>query len=386
MFYSHNGVGVGHLRRQARLAAAFRERRPDAALLLATGSHAAGAFPMPPGVEVVALPSIRMLDRYETWEPRAPGASISEVMQMRSRLLLRTVQSFRPDLLVADFLPAGPYGELLDALAELGSQGGRAVAGFREIIDAPVFVRDLWARTGIYEVLREHYEAICVYGMPEIVDFERDYGLAGELAGRLRYVGYLGHPPRPRSLDDGSGAPATIVASTGGGVDGGALLATFITAVCSVPGAAASGRRVAVGGPLLSERELEGLKQQARGTDIVVERFVAQLGRLIGGAELVVTMPGYNTVCELLSSSARAIVVPRSGPSHEQRLRAAQLARWGRAVALEPDDLSPAALAGAIEETLALPAPEPPPVPLDGVARTVKLLERIVLGAPEPAR
>jgi len=38
LFYSHNGVGVGHFRRQLRLATAFRERRPDAEVLQVTGS------------------------------------------------------------------------------------------------------------------------------------------------------------------------------------------------------------------------------------------------------------------------------------------------------------------------------------------------------------
>ncbi|MDE3132206.1 MAG: hypothetical protein KGL16_13735, partial [Acidobacteriota bacterium] len=128
LFYSHNGLGVGHLRRQLRLAGELRRRRPDAAILLASGSHTASALSGPVGFDVVSLPSVRMTDRYETWEPRQPGVTIAEVMRIRSDLLRRTVRRFKPDLLVADFMPAGPYGELLGALEELRAVGGRAVA------------------------------------------------------------------------------------------------------------------------------------------------------------------------------------------------------------------------------------------------------------------
>jgi len=379
LFYSHNGVGVGHFRRQLRLAEAFRGRRPDAALLLITGSHAAGAFADPLGLDYVRLPSIRMVDRYETWESRRPGVHIGALMQMRADLLKRTVRRFRPDLLIADFMPAGPYGELVGALEELAAVGGRAVAGFRDIIDEPGFVRDLWARTGVYDVLREHYAAICVYGSREVVDFEAAYGLTGELAARLHYVGYLGRPTQaPARLNPEA---AQLIACSGGGVDGGGLLSCVIEAVQRLP-AGLIDRRLVVGGPLLSGEELGALRDQGTRSGVEVTGFVSELGQRIAASELVVTMPGYNTTCELISSSARAIVVPRSGPSLEQRIRAAQLERWGRARTLEPRELDPDALAAAIEASLLAPRPGPPPVPLDGLEQAVTMLESLAAGEP----
>lgn len=377
LFYSHNGVGVGHFRRQLRLAGAFRQRRSDAAVLLVTGSHAADVFNLPPGLECVKLPSIRMVDRYQTWEPRELELPIAELMRMRGDILRRVVRRFRPDLLIADFLPAGPYGELLGALDELADGGGRAVAGFRDIIDEPAFVRELWRNTGVYDVLRERYAAICVYGSREVISFETSYGLDGELAQRLHYVGYLGSRARPRSPKPPSGGDSpVVVASTGGGVDGGALLSTFISAAKQLA-PRLGGSRLVVGGPLLSERELRALRRQAAGSGIEVTRFLSELDAQIASSDVVVTMPGYNTSCDLLSSKARAIVVPRSGPSLEQRMRAAQLERWGRAVALEPRGLEPDKLARAIETTLSAPQPEPAPVPLDGLERAVDLFEAL---------
>jgi predicted glycosyltransferase len=376
LLYSHNGVGLGHFTRQLRLAAAFRQRRPDAALLLATGSHAAPELNRPFGFDCVALPSIRKIGRYQTWEPREPGISITELIRVRSDLLRRAVRRFKPDLLVADHLPAGPYGELLEALDELADCGGLAVAGFRDIIDEPDFVRGLWRENGTYEVLREHYAAICVYGAAEVMDFRRCYGLDGEAAERLQYVGYLGQGPWRRR-----GARATlspvVTASGGGGVDGGELLAVFVDAAKALA-PLLEGSRLVVGGPLLSEPELSELRRRAAGSGIEVAHFMSGLDRRIADSDLVVTMPGYNTTCEVLSSQARAIVVPRSGPSLEQRMRAAQLDRWGRAIALEPVGLDSDRMAQAIETSLSRPTPTQPPVALDGLERAVHLFETLV--------
>jgi predicted glycosyltransferase len=375
LLYSHNGVGLGHFTRQLRLAAAFRERRPDASLLLVTGSHAAAELNRPFGFDYVALPPIRKVDRDQTWEPREPGLSIAELIRVRSDLLRSTVRRFKPDLLIADHLPAGPYGELLGALDELDGCGGRAVAGFRDIIDEPEFVRTLWHQNGTFEVLREHYTAICVYGAPEVMDFRRSYGLVGELAERLHYVGYLGLGVGKRAAAGETLSPV-VTASSGGGVDGGRLLAMFIDAAKALAPRLA-GSRLVVGGPLLSEVELSDLRQRAIGSGIGVAHFLSGLDRRIADSDLVVTMPGYNTTCELLSSQARAIVVPRSGPSLEQRMRAAQLERWGRAIALEPTGLDHLAVARAIEGAMSGPEPSAPPVRLDGLERAVRLFEAL---------
>jgi predicted glycosyltransferase len=371
LFYSHNGVGLGHFRRQLRLASALRRRRPDAAILLVTGSYAAGALSGPLGFDIVSLPSIRKVDRSETWEPRQPGLSIREVMRMREDLLRRTVRRFRPDLLLADHIPAGPYGELLGALEELAADGGRAVAGFRDIVDEPAFVRDLWSRTGVYDVLREHYAAVLVYGVPEVVDFAADYGLDEDVTTRLQYVGYLGRSA-PRS-DTDPDSPRAILACTGGGVDGGTLLEMFIHAARELQ--PWLGPQLVVGGPLLSPSELRRLRAIADGLPIKVKSFVSDLGETVAASDIVVTMPGYNTICELLSGQARAIVVPRAGPSQEQRIRAAWLESWGRACVLEPLTLDVEPLIDAIRAKLSEPSPPSAPVPLDGVERAVSLLE-----------
>ena len=369
LFYSHNGVGVGHAQRQLDLARAYKQRHPTSSVLVVTGSHAASMFAIPEGVDYVKLPSLVMTDRYRNWAPRDLAVSTEAVSSLRSRILEETVERFHPDVLVADFMPAGPYGELLPALEALDRQGGRAVAGFRDVIDEPDFVRALWNETGVYDTLRRHYQDICVYGDPLMLDFAQAYGLDVELTARLHYCGYLG-----RTADPLPSAPARpfIVATSGGGVDGALGLERFISAA-RLLAPVVGGTWLAVTGPLMPIADHEHVARIGRAGGVTVERIVPELRRVIAAADCVVAMAGYNTVCDILSFQTPAVLTPRSGPSLEQTIRAARLSDWGIAH-VTGESAGAHALAEAIHEALATP-PRAAQVSLDGVAAALNVFD-----------
>ena len=380
LFYSHNGVGVGHLQRQLDLASAYRRRHPNAAVLVATGSHAAGMFGIPPGVDYVKLPSISMIDRYENWEPRELPVPRDDVVALRRDILERAVTSFAPDLLVADFLPAGPYGELLPALDVLAAQGGTAVAGFRDVIDDPVFVRGLWARTGVVDVLRERYAAICVYGDVEMVDFARDYGLDDEVAARVRYCGYLGRTA-PGATDTPLYDRPLVLATAGGGVDGSALLQAFAGAAERLR-SRHGGTFLMVTGPLMDAEEHRRLARLGEAAGVVVQRSLPNLRAHVALSDCVVGMAGYNTCCDILSFRRRSVLVPRAGRSREQEIRAERFQQWGAARLLNLDDMNSTTLALEISLALESPAPAAPPVSLDGIHMALDTFDAAIAARP----
>ena len=72
-------------------------------------------------------------------------------------------------------------------------------------------------------------------------------------------------------------------------------------------------------------------------------------------------MAGYNTTAEILSIGTPAVLVPRSAPSAEQRMRARLFGERGWVHVVDPDDLCPETLADAVLEALSgEPAPERP--------------------------
>ena len=371
LFYSHNGVGVGHLQRQLDLATAYRKRHPESAILLATGSRGASMFKFPEGIDYLKLPSLQMTDRYRNWDPRDLPLSIEQVTEIRAELLRDTTRMFAPDLLVADFMPAGPYGELLPALDELDRHGGCAVAGFRDVIDEAHFVRELWQETGIYDILRNRYERVCVYGDPSVFDFV-DYGLDAAAGISVHYCGYLG---RESVADQRERPPGPFVlATSGGGADGRGVLDQFLQAA-SILRPQTGGRWLAVTGPLMADADHERLARLGAPLGIEVQRVMPDLRREIARADCVVSMAGYNTVCDVLSYRRRAVLIPRAGPSLEQTLRAERMKEWAVAHVVDNRELSGNALADAIGGALSRESVPPSPLPLEGLERALDVFD-----------
>jgi predicted glycosyltransferase len=346
---------------------------PDAAALVATGSHAAGMFAVPPGVDYFKLPSIQMIDRYENWDPRDLPVPREDIVELRSELLERAVTKFGPDMLVADFMPRGPYGELIPALEALDARGGVAVAGFRDVIDDPAFVCDVWERTGVYDALRSHYHAICVYGDPLMVDFADAYGLDSDLIEKLSYCGYLGRRP-PAATNAPLYDRPLVLANGGGGADGGELLEAFVGAAERLR-PQRGGTWLMVTGPMISDATHERLARAGEAAGLTVHRAVPELRAHVALADCVVGMAGYNTCCDLLTFRRPSVLVPRQGPSREQMIRAQHFEQWGMAHVLSAPEADPAGLADAIARALDGSGPPTPPVSINGLDVAVDLFE-----------
>jgi predicted glycosyltransferase len=87
-------------------------------------------------------------------------------------------------------------------------------------------------------------------------------------------------------------------------------------------------------------------------------------------------MAGYNSLCEVLRWRKKALVIPRPGPSAEQRMRSRLFAGRGLIRLLAPEALTPRRLAADLDRLLAdetVPNPAGIP-PLDGAQRTARML------------
>ena len=83
-------------------------------------------------------------------------------------------------------------------------------------------------------------------------------------------------------------------------------------------------------------------------------------------ADVVVSMAGYNTICEVLSLSKRAVIVPRVEPVQEQRMRAERMARMGLFKMIHPADMTPEMLIEAVRSEMeAVESCQAAPAPLD---------------------
>src|SRR5262249_15570533 len=133
-----------------------------------------------------------------------------------------------------------------------------------------------------------------------------------------------------------------VVVTPGGGEDGFRLLSAYVTGSQTLAPEQRP-RSLIISGPELPSNERETLLRQSAGDpSLQMLVFTDDLMSYLSAADVIVSMGGYNTVCEVLSAGRRAIVVPRSKPVEEQRIRAERMARLGLFRLIHPDDLTPA--------------------------------------------
>jgi predicted glycosyltransferase len=364
--YSQDGFGLGHLRRTHSIAAALVRRCPEAAVLTVSDSRLGEFFEPTPNHEYVKLPSIVKVDR-GVWRPVALPVPFDDVCALRRDILRSVASSYRPDVLIVDHMPHGAMGELVPTLEVLRRAGARIVLGLRDIVDAAPTVRERWAQEGAYDAMEAYYDRVLVYGQRDVFDAAAEYAFPAAVAARTAFTGYVCTPEEPRyghrlrgELLGAQRGASLVVATAGGGADAYPLMSALIGAVPSV-----QARRhclfVIVAGPFMPVDERRDLQQRARGLPVRVRITVSDALSYLQAADLVVAMTGYNTTMELLRSRTPAVVVPRWGPSAEQRMRAQLFAARGWFDAVDPDDLTSAVLADRIVDRLSHEVDHPEP-------------------------
>ena len=385
--YSHDTFGLGHITRTLRLARATVEAIPNASVLVLTGSPIAHRLTFPQGVEYVKLPSVRKRGP-ETYVPRELGIPFWRLRQMRVRILRDALRLFRPHIFFVDNVPLGMKGEILPSLEDLKKHGTALHLNLRDILDEPGIVRSQWAEDGTHDVLNSLYDEVHVFGDRSIHDSAAEYGLP---ACKTLFHGYIA-PPEPAARERvlptrrRNGLPSVLI-TIGGGEDGAEILRCALEAERRLDAV----RRLKfdlVLGPLMGVEEAEVIRTTARGRGGVSAcEFVEDLADFMPEYDLVVSMGGYNTLCEVMTRAQRSLVIPRIHPRREQELRARALEARGILTLIHPGELTPerfgTALAESLERGPVLPSPRAPR--LEGVGCFKRRLEEIAPSFRDPA-
>src|SRR5262249_42876746 len=106
-------------------------------------------------------------------------------------------------------------------------------------------------------------------------------------------------------------------------------------------------------GPEMPEAHRRQLQRQVAADErIILREFAGEMMSLMAAADVIVSMGGYNTVCEILSLQKSALVVPRARPTEEQWIRADRMSRLGFFNTIHPDELTPERLLRELTEIL----------------------------------
>jgi predicted glycosyltransferase len=367
LLYSHDTFGLGNIRRTLLLTQELIRQYPKAAILVVTGSPMIHAFRIPEGVDYIKLPCLDRVEA-ERYEPRFLSDCSEEMKRTRRAILEKSVLGFAPDLMIVDKRPAGVDGELLETLQTL-EQGGRAtrlVLGLRDILDEPERTRLSLIRNGCFEIISRYYDEVWVYGSRSIFDPIKEYDFPEHVARKTFFCGYL---KRPTQADTRAGGPPRVLVTTGGGGDGSQMIEAYLEGLAVLPRNVAIETTVIFGPQMPESNRAALLERFGYMPDVTFLDFEPDLTRRYAEADVVVSMAGYNTVCELLSFARRAILVPRAEPVMEQLIRARLLARQELFDIIEPQDLAPETLMGKVLAAFKPTAVTAAPLDLDGLPR-----------------
>ncbi len=369
LFWVQHLLGVGHLRRAAVLARAFRRAGMEVTLV-------SGGMPEPgidlDGGTLVQLPPVRAGDRYFKTLVDSGGTVIDESFrQRRLALLLDAWRAAAPDIIITELFPFGRRQLRSEVLALLDAAGARRprpliVSSVRDILVEPPKPE---RSEEMLDWTRRFYDRVLVHGDPDLIAFDETFSLAAGIADRVAYTGYVVEMPTRRPGGPGTGE---VVVSAGGGAVSEEL---FRAALAARPHTCLGGHvwRL-LAGHALADDTLAELAAIA-GDGVVVERARTDFTSLLANCTLSISQGGYNTVMELAAARARAVIVPYAGGLEtEQTLRARLLETRTAIRSVSENGLGPETLAAAVDAAMEGPEPELPDIRMDGAGTSARLL------------
>jgi len=359
LMYSHDTYGLGHIRRTMAIAQHLRGRGVN--VLILTGSPLVGRFDFPDGIDFVRIPGM-IKKTNEEYQPLSIRLSARQALNIRRNIIIATAKSFQPHLFIVDKAPMGLKREVLPTLKWLKRRmpQSRTILGLRDIMDDAESTRREWREKGIYDVLDQYYSEIWVYGNQKYYDPITEYAVPDQVSSKMVFTGYIprnvprrGKMAEMREEERLTQKERLVLVTTGGGGDGYPLMDAYLSMLENMVNPPF--RSILVSGPFMPRDMREEVHKRAHKVKARFHHFHRNMEALMGLADVVVSMGGYNTTCEILSLGKPSLVVPREEPRLEQRIRAEVFKSHGLIDFLPWPELSPDALAEKVTALIANP-------------------------------
>jgi len=327
LMYSHDSYGLGHIRRTMAIAAHLLAPRIN--ILILTGSPIAGRFSFPEQIDFVRIPGM-IKKTSEAYLPLSIKINARHALDIRKNIITATAKTFQPQLFIVDKEPLGLRKEVLPTLKWLqrSRPDTRAILGLRDIMDDADTVKKDWNEKGVYQILESLYAEIWVYGIQAFYNPIVEYDIGESISRKIHFTGYIPRkiPGREavRNMRKELGVSQDeklVVVTTGGGGDGYMVMRNYVSMLESLPDVPPF-KSVLITGPFMPKNKRRKIFKRARKLGVRTYHFYRQMEKIFAAANLVVTMGGYNTLCEILSQGTPSLVIPREKPRKEQMIRA----------------------------------------------------------------
>ena len=348
LIYSHDTFGLGHLRRCRAIAHHLVDTYKGVTVLILTGSPIVGSFEFKARVDFIRLPGVIKLRNGE-YKSLGLHVDLADTLAIREAIILQTAKTFSPDIFLVDKEPLGLKGEIESTLHYLQNTKTINIVGLRDVLDDPTVLSIEWERKRAVEAVNSLYDDIWIFGSAGFYDPLKGIELSSKTRSCILYTGFLKRyaPTKPAFFN--LPEKPFIIVTPGGGKDGVELIELVINVYetdKNLPN-----RAVIVLGPFVGSKERQRFKEKVKTLpqmDII--DFTTALEHLMLESVGVVAMGGYNTFCEILSFNKRALLVPRTHPRLEQKIRCDRAAELGMIQCLAPEQMNVEDFASALRK------------------------------------
>ncbi len=356
LVYSHDTYGLGNIRRMLSICTYLTKHFQDLSILVISSSPMIHALQIPDRIDYLKLPCLHRSEE-EDYTPKYLGTNIDETMELRANLIQSAVASFRPDLFLVDKKPFGIKNELKDSFEYLKHHLSetKIVLLLRDILDKPTSTIKVWKKNSYFKAIERFYDLVLIVGAADVFNVIKEYQFPEAVSNKVRFCGYIAreHGRKTRETirkELGLGEDPLVLVTPGGGQDGYRLIKTYIAGLHFIPYGVKS---LVISGSEMPNHQKERLSEaKLKYPSLKVLEFTDDMMSYMDAADVVISMGGYNTICEILTLKKRAIIVPRVKPVEEQAIRAERMAGFNLFKTIHPDHLSPQLLTSILLEEL----------------------------------
>ena len=375
VFYCQHVLGIGHLVRSTEIIRALASRF---SVCLVSGGADVEGFQYPDGVQVVKLPALQTDADFGALQT-CSGDDLEQVKEARKSRLLSVLRDVEPDAFIVELFPFGRKRfefELLPALQYLktASPETKVICSLRDILVSKQDQGQHEER--VCKTVNRYFDLVLVHGDPQFQKLEETFSRVSDLLCPVEYTGYVVQrhdmPAAPAAAPE---EPFLVVSIGSGRYRSGHQLLEAVIRAAAILDREIPHRILIFGGPFIPDDAYERLADLAATQPSVrFERYSADLLGLMQSAALSISMGGYNTLMNVLTTGVKAMVFPyTTNGDQEQNIRADKLEQLGVLDVLHPDDLNPDMLAAKILAALRK-APARFRSAFDGAEQTARLL------------
>lgn len=349
MFYCQHILGMGHLVRSMEIVRGLTQYFE---VCFINGGEIVPGFVTPPNIQIINLPAIKTDTEFKELQLVDNTQSLEAVQELRREQLLLLFEQIQPDCLIIELFPFGRRRfsfELIPLLEQAKKQEKtRIICSLRDIV---VNKQDQNRHEEkVCKLINKYFDMVLIHGDPQFQTLEESFSRVCDLKCAVHYTGYVVQNLEDHvALVEPQLKKPLILVSVGGGRFGHELLE------CTILTAAILRERIPhqilmFAGPFIPNEKYAELRTLAADyTNLEIYRYTPNLLKYMKEAELSISMAGYNTTMNVLTTNVKAMMLPFTGnDDQEQTFRAKKLEKLGIIDVIDSEDLVPEVFANKI--------------------------------------